>query len=156
MSSVARVVLNKGVIEQQGTPDGAVPEPCQSFVAGFIGSPAMNFIDAQVQIEQGAAKAIFVDGKGLLLSEHGLSEGQKLVVGLRPEFITVGSSNEIEGSVVMVEPTGAQTLVYVEFGGKTVTVIVDGGTDLAVGDGFSAGIKPPQISLFDPVSGSRI
>jgi multiple sugar transport system ATP-binding protein len=150
------VVLNKGVIEQQGTPMELYRNPANLFVAGFIGSPAMNFIDAQVQIEQGVAKAIFADGKSLVLSQEGLSAGQKIVVGLRPEFITAGSANALEGPVVMVEPTGAQTLVYVQFGGKTITVIVDGGTELAVGDAFSAGIEPAQILLFDPVSGARI
>ncbi len=150
------VVLNKGVIEQQGTPMELYRNPANLFVAGFIGSPAMNFIDAQVQIEQGVAKALFADGKSLSLSHEGLSAAQKIVVGLRPEFITATSSNTLQGQIVMVEPTGAQTLVYVQFGGKTITVIVDGGTELAVGDSFSAGIEPAQILLFDPVSGARI
>lgn len=78
------------------------------------------------------------------------------MVGPRPEFITAGSENALKGPVVMVEPTGAQTLVYVQFGGKTITVIVDGGTDFAVGDSFYAGIEPEKILLFDLASGARI
>lgn len=150
------VVLNKGVIEQQGTPMELYRNPANLFVAGFIGSPAMNFIEGRVQVEQGATKAVFSDGNSLTLSQHGLTEGQQIVVGLRPEFITTSSGNTLSGQIIMVEPTGAQTLVYIDFGGKTITVIVDGGTDLAVGDTFTAGIEPSQILLFDPASGARL
>lgn len=150
------IVLNKGVIEQQGTPMELYNQPANLFVAGFIGSPAMNFLDAKISIVNGLALATFSNGQRVSILPHSLQEGQNVTVGIRPEFINTEGNNLIEGSVVMVEPTGAQTLVYVDFGGKIITTIVDGNTMVSVGDKYKSYIDSTKILVFDAASGKRI
>ncbi len=87
------VVMNEGIVQQVGPPLELYDRPANLFVAGFIGSPTMNFVDAKVTLAGGPA-AVAADGTRIAVSAAGLKEGQAVVLGLRPEHvrITAGGS----------------------------------------------------------------
>ncbi len=121
------VVLNGGVIEQVGTPMDVYRKPASTFVAGFIGSPAMNMISMDYLRENGAGGAV----------DH-LPSGTDLV-GMRPDDLVVGAGPEdavtLKGHVVLVEPAGAESHIYVDLTGskQPITVRIAGLPDLAEG-----------------------
>jgi multiple sugar transport system ATP-binding protein len=151
------VVLNKGRIEQAGAPMELYRSPANLFVAGFIGSPAMNFVDAEVTNTGAGPVARLTDGTSLKLDPAlRLSEGDKVVLGLRPENFAPGDQgNPISGTIRLVERTGAQTHLVVALAGQDMTVIVDGGLDVAAGMPFMASVASPLIHVFDKTSGAR-
>jgi multiple sugar transport system ATP-binding protein len=145
------VVLNHGMIQQEGSPMELYRRPANLFVAGFIGSPAMNFFDAV--IEGGAART----ANGLLFpfaSDQQLAEGQKVVVGVRPEhFLTEGS---LVGEVTFVEPTGGQTFVTLDLAGHQTTVLVSSEQDIDAGSSLSVSAPLERTYVFDMKSGIRL
>ncbi|MDB5529463.1 MAG: ugpC 3 [Devosia sp.] len=152
------VVLNKGVIEQQGTPLELYSNPCNMFVAGFIGSPAMNFLQGEI-VEEGGQKVARLGGGARLPLPAGSSHAataRQVTLGLRPEHLTMQAGGPLTGSITMTEPTGAQTLVYFDVGGTLVTALVEGDTPLRVGDQFACGVNPGRIHAFDSATGNRI
>ncbi|EKF42604.1 ABC transporter [Nitratireductor indicus C115] len=150
------VVLNKGHVEQQGSPLDLYNRPANLFVAGFIGSPAMNFLEARAARGDGHLRAQLADGNALELDPAlGVADGQEIIIGLRPELINNDAGEAVCGEVIMIEPMGAQTLVYFSYGGKTVTAIVDGEHRVAVGETFRSGIERRRIHVFDRASGMR-
>ena len=101
------VILRDGVVEQIGTPLELYDHPVSQFVAGFIGSPSMNFLNGSVQGNQ------FVSTSGLHLplpAQHAVREGQAVVYGVRPENLHL-SEVGMPFEVVAVEPTGAETQI---------------------------------------------
>ncbi|WP_025090417.1 TOBE domain-containing protein [Brucella intermedia] len=126
------VVLNKGRIEQQGTPMELYTKPANIFVAGFIGSPAMNFLEATVE-HSSAGAAI-----------------------LRPEHLEVRRDGGIPAKVRLIEPTGAQAHVVFEVGSEKLMAVVDSEMSLVVGDVVELGISFERMHLFDPNTGARI
>ena len=132
------VVLNAGRIEQVGTPLELYRNPANLFVAGFIGSPAMNFLDAVIR-RRGAAVAELADGSTVALPEGtGVAEGQEVVIGLRPENLALaGPGTTISGPVRLFEPTGAQTHVLFSVAGKDIVALVDGSTPISNGQTLS-------------------
>jgi len=122
MTLADRIVLLKdGVIEQQGTPLELFERPATRFVAGFLGSPAMNFIPARLEAKGGALEVVFSDGKRLAMPasrSDALSQeaGREIVFGVRPEHIErardgVGRSGQVplEATIDLVQPTGSRT-----------------------------------------------
>ncbi|WP_174802287.1 ABC transporter ATP-binding protein [Martelella limonii] len=154
------VVLNKGHIEQEGTPIELYKKPANLFVAAFIGSPAMNLLPATVESVDGAPSVRFSDGKTLSISKGhaGMKPGQKVTVGLRPEHLNpdIGDGAVIEGTALLVEPTGAQSHVVFELGGQHVTAIVDGERDVHHGQPFEARIDPERVHIFDSETGAAL
>jgi multiple sugar transport system ATP-binding protein len=151
------VVLNKGVIEQQGTPLELYSNPDNIFVAGFIGSPSMNFVPAELVQENGAWAAKLSDGKLIPCPSErgGRVVGQAVTVGLRPEHLVMRAGGELSGRITMIEPTGAQTLVYFDLAGTQLTALVDGDTALAVGEQFACSINSERVYVFDRQTGKR-
>jgi multiple sugar transport system ATP-binding protein len=149
------VVLNKGRVEQQGSPLELYEKPANLFVAGFIGSPSMNFVKAKASVQNGAVSALLSDGARLQLADGiSLQDGQPVILGLRPEHIDLGRGDgNVGGPVRVVEPTGAQTYVTFDLAGEGVTAIVDGGYPDPVGSRFTAFIDSSRIHVFDPESG---
>ncbi|AJY46322.1 ABC transporter ATP-binding protein [Martelella endophytica] len=154
------VVLNKGHIEQQGTPIELYKKPANLFVAAFIGSPAMNLLPGTVDTLDNAPAVRFSDGTLLAISRNhaGMQRGQAVTVGLRPEHLNpdIGSGSVINGTALLVEPTGAQSHVVFELGGQQVTAIVDGERDIHHGQPFEAKIDPERVHLFDQESGAAL
>ncbi|KEQ06326.1 ABC transporter ATP-binding protein [Pseudorhizobium pelagicum] len=151
------VVLNGGRIEQVGTPLDLYRAPVNVFVAGFIGSPAMNFLDADVDADAGGPAARLTDGTVIRLDpSSAVKRGQAVKLGLRPEHIVPGASeggSVVAGQTLVVEPTGAQTHVVFMLAGEAVTAVVDGAFPARYGAPFEAAIAAEQVHVFDRRSG---
>ncbi|WP_454858068.1 ABC transporter ATP-binding protein [Rhizobium binxianense] len=152
------VVLNGGRIEQVGRPLDLYRKPENLFVAGFIGSPSMNFLDATGFPTPNGSVARLSDGTEIRL-DPGLSvhEGRPLVIGLRPEnLVPRGEGSVISGPVQLVEPTGAQTHVVFGLAGQWISGTVDGAMEVHLGETFTASVTPDLVHVFDKATGKRI
>ena len=146
------VVLRAGVIEQVGTPLDLYNNPANTFVAGFIGSPKMNLIEARVTESGPAGVNLFISGgSSLTVSPRaGLEPGRVLTVGLRPEMIGLTSSGTMSGVVDVVEHLGGETLCYVNVGaGPLITAKLEASSRVAVGDAVQMGLIAGHPLLFD-------
>ena len=152
------VVLNKGRIEQQGSPLDVYRRPANRFVAAFIGSPQMNFLDAEMISVDGHARAHVGGDVTLAIDNPGEARpGQKVTVGLRPEHLVATTDMpQIGGPIDLVEVTGAQTFVRFGVGASRLTAIMPGDMMLDTGDMFAGRIQPANIHLFDAQSGRRL
>ncbi|HEV7717899.1 MAG TPA: sn-glycerol-3-phosphate ABC transporter ATP-binding protein UgpC [Arsenicitalea sp.] len=154
------VVLNQGRIEQTGRPLELYRRPANLFVAAFIGSPSMNLLPATaVRSANGSgAVAKLADGTVVkLAADVVVTDGQQIVLGMRPEnLIPAGEGPALSGPTQLVEPTGAQTHVVFDLAGQHVTAIVDGATEISLGDQFKATIDPELTHVFDKASGKRV
>jgi multiple sugar transport system ATP-binding protein len=148
------VVMRDGNVEQIGTPLELYDHPANQFVAGFIGSPSMNFIPGTVK-----GSGVELDG-GIVLpmpARARASEGQKVVYGTRPEHIDLAVGDDgVPTEVVVVEPTGADTQVFTKIAGVEVTSIFRERHDFR--PGVTIRLKPDasRAHLFDAANGSRL
>jgi multiple sugar transport system ATP-binding protein len=152
------VVLHDGVVEQVGDPLDLYDHPANLFVAGFIGSPAMNFLEATIKRNGGAPSAFTPDGTQLPLPERaGGRDGQKIVFGIRPEHLDLtDGALGLPAEVVVVEPTGAEILVFTHLAGQEVSVVFKERHKFRPGDKIRLAPHPGTIHLFDKQSGERI
>ncbi len=151
------VVMREGVIEQQGRPLELYDTPANKFVAGFIGSPAMNFIPGVVQadgsgltIDLGTAQHTFQGTRQLQL-------GRKVTVGIRPEHIgiTAAGQGTFDVPVEVVESTGSSTFITAATTPE-LTIVETGRGSARAGEAIGVLIDPAQLHLFDDASGVRI
>ncbi|ENN84124.1 putative ABC transporter ATP-binding protein Y4oS [Rhizobium freirei PRF 81] len=149
------VVLNQGKIEQEGTPIELYRKPANLFVAGFIGSPAMNFLDGVVEGVEGAPAVRLKDSTPVRIAdERKVKAGQSVKIGLRPEHLSLASSGSpLTGQTLLVEPTGAQTHVLFDLAGEQVTAVVDGEAPVRYGQPLNVSVSPEQVYVFDAASG---
>jgi multiple sugar transport system ATP-binding protein len=149
------VVLNQGRIEQQGTPIELYRQPANLFVAGFIGSPAMNFIDGTIDGVDGGPAVRLKDGTVVrIAAERRVKPGQQVKMGLRPEHLSLsGNGSPLSGQTLLVEPTGAQTHVLFDLAGDQVTAVVDGEAPVRHGQPLKVSVSPEQVYVFDNGSG---
>ncbi|THK35560.1 sn-glycerol-3-phosphate ABC transporter ATP-binding protein UgpC [Ensifer sp. MPMI2T] len=152
------VVLNGGRIEQVGTPLELYRTPANLFVAGFIGSPAMNVLDGTVEANDGEPAVRLSDGSAIRIApERKVRRGQAVKIGLRPEhFVTDGMANTISGRTLLVESTGALTHVLFEFAGEQITAVLNEDHPACHGAIFQAGIDQRQIYVFDRTTGAAL
>lgn len=152
------VVMQQGRVEQIGAPLELYDRPVNLFVAGFIGSPSMNFIDATVRRDGTAAVAVTRDGTRLPLPETvAAREGQEVVYGVRPEHMELRRDGTgIDGRVVVVEPTGAEILAIVNWAGSEVQVLFRERLPLRPNDVLNLHPKVEHVHLFDKRTGVRI
>ena len=150
------VVMHDGVVQQVGAPLELYDKPANMFVAGFIGSPGMNFLPASVA--QGVeVHAILAGGQKLRLQDGlPLKDGDEIIVGLRPEHMKLTDHGTLEGEVEVVEPLGLSTQFYVNLAGQQVCVFVMGRINLRPDDIVRLSADPTSLHLFDPLSGDRI
>ncbi|MBB3384397.1 MULTISPECIES: sn-glycerol-3-phosphate ABC transporter ATP-binding protein UgpC [unclassified Rhizobium] len=149
------VVLNQGRIEQQGTPIELYRKPANLFVAGFIGSPAMNFLDGVVEGVEGSPAVRLKDSTPIRIAgERKVKAGQSVKIGLRPEHLSLASGGSpLTGQTLLVEPTGAQTHVLFDLAGEQVTAVVDGEAPVRYGQPLNVSVSPEQVYVFDAASG---
>lgn len=153
------VVMDKGIIQQFDTPQKLYNEPANMFVAGFIGSPQMNFIDAKIVGESGKLKAEFSSytldiprEKSKVLEKY---IGRSIILGIRPEHIL--SAEEAEGrckcsmtvNAEIAEMTGSETNVYFELSGKRHIARIRTEKKISAGDGVKLFIDPSSAHFFD-------
>jgi multiple sugar transport system ATP-binding protein len=155
------VVLNKGRIEQVGTPMELYSRPANRFVASFIGSPKMNFINARVEsVADVSARLAVVAGESFtypINKDSGLSRGDEVAIGIRPEHLSLGEEGlSFRGVAQVVEHLGAETHAIVEMpGNDTVTAVLDGYSSVKVGDALSLSAPIDQLHVFD-ASGNAV
>ncbi|HEX7272229.1 MAG TPA: sn-glycerol-3-phosphate import ATP-binding protein UgpC [Casimicrobiaceae bacterium] len=148
------IVMNAGRAEQVGTPMEVYENPATVFVAGFIGSPAMNFLPGITE----AGGRIALDGGGSLAGAASFAPGRKLTIGIRPEHLSpcAPSAANLVGGVEMVEALGADTLVHVAVAGRSVIAKLPHGTPAVVGEPIALAAAPGRVYLFDAETAQRI
>jgi multiple sugar transport system ATP-binding protein len=144
-------IMDKGRIQQLGTPDEVYNDPANVFVAGFIGSPPMNLIKGN--IENGAFVAPEVK-----VPKAGKGNRANVTLGIRPEDVSVvkTGSGHLNSKVYSIEPTGDQTLLAVDLGGKLVIARADRNYRQAIDTPVSLNFDAAHIYLFDSETGQRI
>jgi multiple sugar transport system ATP-binding protein len=149
------VVLNAGVVEQFGSPLELYHHPQNLFVAGFIGSPKMNFLQGEIAAGTGNAVTVrLADGSTVLApaGPDGARSGEKVTVGMRPEHLLEGGGgdSELKGQVVAVEHLGGETYIYLERGGDEPLVVKAAGDSKArVDEVLPIGVPAGACYLFD-------
>jgi multiple sugar transport system ATP-binding protein len=152
------VVMRDGVVEQRGKPLELYDHPANLFVAGFIGSPAMNLLPGRFHINA-SGPHVHLEGGVILPVPLGTRaiEGQVVILGARPEHLTLGANaNGFGASVVVVEPTGADTLVFAKVGGADVTAVFRERHDFHPGESIRLVPDPERTHLFDAESGMSL
>ena len=128
------VVLNQGRVEQIGTPRDVYHNPENLFVAGFIGSPAMNLLPATVGP---GGRLVLATGTALDWPAAGLTEGQKVTLGLRPDRLSLGSGDttDAKGRITLAEHLGDETILHMQLeGGSNLTTKLPGDVAVKIGD----------------------
>jgi len=153
------VVLNGGVVEQYGSPLELYHHPQNLFVAGFIGSPKMNFLDGEIaSVTSNAVTVSLIGGEQVVVAVTGDSAalGQKITLGVRPEHLIDGGiqggqcDTEVRGKTIAVEQLGGETYAYLDQGGAEPLVIKTGGdAKIATGEIIPVGIRSETCYLFD-------
>jgi multiple sugar transport system ATP-binding protein len=151
-------IMRGGRIEQVGRPLEVYDRPANRFVAEFIGSPAMNFLPAEIAASGALRVARLASGPQLPLPPGiSASAGQKILVGIRPEAIAPsGDGVGLEGTVIMVEPTGAQVQIVASVGGRELVAVFNQRILPAPGDALTLRVDPLSVHLFDEASGRRL
>jgi sn-glycerol 3-phosphate transport system ATP-binding protein len=158
------VAMNAGVAEQVGSPTELYENPATRFVGGFIGSPAMNFLEGECQNGQ-----LQVAGTPLLdtSTTHPSVTDGPVTIGMRPEHLSIqsqaadsSSSSGLSGVVDLVEPLGAETLVHTRLHSSDdpaalVTTRISGAADVQAGQTVSLRPNPDKLRFFDP-NGKRV
>jgi multiple sugar transport system ATP-binding protein len=151
------VVMKDGVVEQTGDPLTLYDAPANTFVAGFIGSPAMNMVPGTVRAEAGGLVVAFDGGATLPLPQGAqAADGQAVLYGMRPEHCGVVGDAGLPVEVVVVEPTGADTQLYCRFNRLEITATVRDRTDCRPGDRVHLAPDVTRAQLFDATSGKRL
>ena len=148
------VVLDDGRIRQVGTPMELYERPADRFVAAFIGSPQMNFIDVAVTGSDAGTTTIHTpSGAGITAPVSGnAARSPKATLGIRPEDSTLATSDpHLTGIVEVVERLGAQTQIGVRLeGGEPFIMIVPSDTAIRPDDAVGIRLDPAKVHLFDP------
>lgn len=151
------VVMNDGKIEQIGEPLELYDRPNNRFVAGFIGSPAMNFLTGRLAINGGAAS--FEGDKDLNLpldARPSGASGQPVVLGVRPEHLTLGEGG-IDAEVEVVEPTGSEIQVNSRAAnGDVIVAVFRERRMFQPGERIRLVPQPGTVHLFDQATGARL
>jgi multiple sugar transport system ATP-binding protein len=161
------VIMRDGYVEQVGTPSEVFEKPVNTFVAGFIGSPPMNQLDATIGTDSGRVVAQL--GDGVLVPLPGdvsakVAQGQKIVLGFRPESFApkghslhgVDNSVSVNRAVLIAEPLGTETIIFTEFGGKEVQGKMLNPRPVAPGELLNFTLDLARLHVFDKESGSAM
>ncbi|MCP8894463.1 sn-glycerol-3-phosphate ABC transporter ATP-binding protein UgpC [Shinella daejeonensis] len=149
------VVMHDGIVEQIGAPLDLYDTPNNLFVAGFIGSPAMNMIRGRLDPDDPKA-FVAADGTRLPVAKAPAAAlGRELIYGLRPEFISLDGQG-LPATVAVTEPTGYETQLIVKLGGTDVTCIFRERVAARPGETIRLAIDAGHIHLFDVETGRRL
>ncbi|MEW6263216.1 MAG: sn-glycerol-3-phosphate ABC transporter ATP-binding protein UgpC [Thermodesulfobacteriota bacterium] len=161
------VVLKDGVMQQADSPQHVYDHPVNMFVAGFIGAPAMNFLDCEIMGEKGEFRASTANAEFKLPRDKAAKAeaylGRRAVLGLRPEHIDdaaggrqVEPGSTFKGSVWVVEPVGSEKIVHVRCGEDVIVARLDPYVTCRPGDMTEFRIRSEHLHLFDQESGLTI
>ena len=152
------VVMNGGYIQQQGTPAELFKNPVNKFVAGFLGSPPMNFLDADL-VDEGGTLMAKGDGFAIALPEDLANRARqkahgKATLGVRPSDLEyspdAADTASFDLNVVISEYVGAQSVLICDCGASRVTVELKSETPIALGETLRFAVRPEGLHLFDP------
>ena len=150
------VVMEGGEVQQVDTPLNLYSKPVNRFVAGFIGSPAMNFLEGEFVRDGGLG---FRCGDAVVPLPEGWSppavEG-RTVLGFRPEHVDLVDAGGVEAPIQVLEPLGNETLLYTEIGGAAVTLRAPGTVDGAVDDVVRLALRAGHVHVFDAATGAAM
>ncbi len=148
------VVLRSGEVEQVGAPLDLYNNPANRFVAGFIGSPRMNFLDGRVTASAGGWTTIEVAGVGAIRARGMLPVGSQASIGIRPEHVqpapgeTTGAAvNLLRGQAASIEQLGASS--FVRLASPALNLQIQGQTQVRFGDEIAIFLPPDRLHLFD-------
>ncbi len=151
------VVMRDGRIEQTGSPLDLYDHPANQFVAGFIGSPAMNFLPGKLRRSSASAQVELADGTLLAAPPRcGGVDGQAVIFGTRPEHLTLAESGGIAAHVVVMEPTGMDTFIACRHEGVDLSAVFRERHDFAPGSTIHLLPDLQRAHLFDADSGQRL
>ena len=159
------VIMKDGLIEQVGTPDEVYNKPDNVFVASFIGTPAMNFIEGEVTNISNTISTIMLKDKTVLkINKNNFENGQKIILGIRPEDINVmiGKVNldkdtiNLNAEISVIEPMGYETVLICESNFGELTGKVESNIKLKESLVVNLNIKQDRIYCFDKNSKKRI
>jgi multiple sugar transport system ATP-binding protein len=152
------VVMRDGLVEQRGKPLELYDRPANLFVAGFIGSPAMNFLMGTLRRANGTARIDLGNNVSVAAPrDAGGTDGQAVVYGTRPEHLSLASGGDgLAVSVAVVEPTGADTQVFAKFGDTEMAAVFRERHDFRSGDTIRLAPDPERTHLFDAQSGKSL
>ena len=149
------VVMRDGRVEQIGSPLDLYDNPSNTFVAGFIGSPSMNFVHGKIASEGGSYIFLSDSGLKLPLPQTAAEDGQAVTYGVRPELVQIGDGG-VEMEVVAVEPTGSETQIFARSGKDTIDALVRDRINARPGSKLGFLINPDDVHLFDRKTGQHI
>jgi multiple sugar transport system ATP-binding protein len=153
-------IMDKGRIQQLGTPKEVYDEPANLFVAAFIGTPAMNFIQGTVEKIDGKV-VLRADGLDIVPPRsiaHVLQrqpEGAQVVLGVRAEDVILEQGG-LPAAVSLIEPVGHETIVFLDLQGHRVVARAGAQSTLRRGDPIQVSFREENVHVFDGVEGSRI
>ena len=151
------IVMNAGRAEQIGSPLEVYERPATTFVAGFIGSPAMNMLPARLAAD---GANVELDDVRFAVGMPAGHAGRDVMLGIRPEHVALGRGqpDAVQFAVGFVEALGADTLVHGRLGksGIGLTVRLPGSARVAAGDSLSLVVPPAHLHLFDAATGARL
>ena len=151
------VVLNEGRVAQIGEPLEVYDRPANLFVAGFIGSPAMNFVEGTVRSDPATPAVVANDGTAFPLPAGiAVGDGARVVYGVRPEHLALQSDGGLEATVGVVEPTGMEELVACRIAGQDFKAVFRERHGLHKGMTIRLDPQISDIHLFDARTGERI
>jgi multiple sugar transport system ATP-binding protein len=149
------VVMRDGRVEQMGRPLDLYDFPANLFVAGFIGSPSMNFLQGKVSTVDGRKVVVTDSGVTLPLESTSVEDGKAVTYGIRPEHITIGESG-VPVEVSVFEPTGSETLIFGRAGGVPIDALIRERIDAVPGRTMHFRIDPRRAHIFDRETGTRL
>jgi multiple sugar transport system ATP-binding protein len=144
-------VMHDGIVEQIGEPLDLYDRPANLFVAGFIGSPAMNFMKGRLD----SGRFVGDGGATVPVANGAAAKAGRATLGFRPEHIAVAADG-IETRVVVIEPTGSETQVVVESGGQEFVCVFRERIAAQPGELLRIRPDPQLVHLFDETSGQRL
>jgi multiple sugar transport system ATP-binding protein len=149
------VVMNAGNVEQIGAPLELYDDPANLFVAGFIGSPAMNFLRGRLARNGSGLEVLLGEGVRVPApaSVRAENDGREVTLGVRPEHLAVRDDG-VPAEVTVVEPTGADTQIFCKLAGTDVTAVVRERHSFHPGERIR--LAPDLTYLFDPHTGARV
>lgn len=158
-------ILNQGLLQQLSKPMDAYLNPTNQWVAGFIGSPAMNFFSGHLK-KMGNTAVLVADDLGSLpvplkydLGSQALTDGTLLTLGVRPEHMRIAEKPgelTFQGSIYVIEPVGEYTIVEVVSGKKALSLKISGEISNNMGDEIPISFNPEKIYFFDQETGRNL
>ncbi|WP_297103084.1 ABC transporter ATP-binding protein [uncultured Devosia sp.] len=157
-------VMKDGIIQQLGSPEDIYDRPRNRYVAGFIGTPRMNFIGGELLVEQQGVPMFKAEAFGFSLEGYDFekypTQASAVELGIRPELLTIvdadHASAKVRATVDLTEMLGAESIIWCDVAGQQIAVLVQGKPGVKPGDTIGMAFDPATASLFDAASGLRL